>query len=195
MGGTESGQEIEIKLRVSSAEAGRAMLEAAGFLVRHERSLERNTLYDDGERSLRARGDLVRVRSYGDKVILTYKRKGGEQAGTVSGSLHKYRPEQETEVGEAEPLIAVLTAAGLMPVLRYEKYRTIYSRDGAAGLATLDETPIGVFLELEGEPAWIDEMAALLGFGAQEYVTLSYLSLHEQQCIQKGLPVSDMVFG
>jgi adenylate cyclase class 2 len=194
MRGIEGGQEIEIKLRLSAAGDGRAKLIKAGFTEREPRSLERNTLYDDGERHLKTRGELIRIRHYGGKVILTYKRKGGERAGTVSGSLHKYRPEMETEVADAEPLIAALGAAGLTPVLRYEKYRSVFSRPGESGSAMLDETPIGVYLELEGEPEWIDRMAIELGFHASEYVTSSYLSLHEQHCLKNGQTPTDMVF-
>ena len=190
----DRGREIEIKLPLESAAEGRAKLIAAGFGERHERCLERNTLFDDGERSLRQRGDLVRVRLYGEKVVLTYKQRGQEEAGTIAGSLHKHRPEQETEVGAEGPLVAVLGAAGLEPVLRYEKYRTVFNRPGESGLAMLDETPIGVYLELEGQPEWIDRVAGELGFGVGQYVTQSYLSLHQQFCLNNGVDAAEMLF-
>ena len=194
MSGIDGSQEIEIKLRLPSAEAGRSKLSAAGFVERHARCLEHNTLFDDAERRLRARGELVRIRHYGGKVLLTYKKRGGDRLGTIDGSLHKYRPEIETEVGNAEALIAVLLSAGLTPVRRYEKYRTVFEREGEQGLALLDETPIGVYLELEGEPEWIDQMARELGFGVEQYVTASYLSLNEQYCLNNGTKATDMVF-
>lgn len=190
----DGGQEIEIKLRLSSAANGRERLLKAGFTERHERCLERNTLFDDEQQRLRQRGEIVRLRQYGGKVVLTHKKKGGERAGSVEGSRHKYRPELETEVTHAEALISVLQAAGLSPILRYEKYRTIFAREGERGMALLDETPIGIFLELEGEPDWIDSAAHELGFGVQEYVTSSYLTLHEQLCLQNGRTVTDMLF-
>ncbi|MEP7363544.1 MAG: class IV adenylate cyclase [Acidobacteriota bacterium] len=194
MGGIESGQEIEIKLKLASAGEGRAKLMAAGFLEWQPRDLEQNSLFDDGEGRLKARGELVRVRHYGGKVVLTYKRKGGERVGTLAGSLHKFRPELETEVADAEPLIAVLRAVGLTPVLRYEKYRTVFRREAEEGLAMLDETPIGVYLELEGEPDWIDRLAGEMGFPVEEYVTASYLTLYDQYCLSKGRKSADMVF-
>lgn len=192
---TEGAPEIEIKLRLVSAGDGRAKLTAAGFVEKSPRCLERNTLYDDAGQSLRQRGELVRVRHYGEQVVLTFKRRGGEVPGSVAGSLHKHRPELETIVEHEAPLIAVLQAAGLRPVLRYEKYRTVFAREGEPGLALLDETPIGPFLELEGPPEWIDRCAAAMGFGVADYLTQSYLSLNQEECRKRGMETSDMVFG
>ncbi len=48
----------------------------------------------------------------------------------------------------------------------------------ASGVAMLDETPAGVFLELEGPPRWIDRTARRLGFGEADYITASYAELH-----------------
>lgn len=194
MSAADGAPEIEIKLRIASAGDGRAKLQAAGFGERSPRCFERNTLYDDDQRSLRGRGELVRVRLYGGQVLLTLKRRGGEVAGSVAGSLLKQRPELETEVAEEGPLVAVLEAAGLHPVLRYEKYRTVFGRDGEAGLALLDETPIGPFLELEGEAEWIDRVAAELGFTVGDYLTQSYLSLYAEDCRQRGVTAADMLF-
>jgi len=38
----------------------------------------------------------------------------------------------------------------------------------------VDETPIGNFLEIEGDPAGIDAVAARLGFARSDYITDSY---------------------
>ena len=58
---------------------------------------------------------------------------------------------------------AIFERLGYHPVFRYEKYRTEFQQPRRAGVATLDETPVGVFLELEGTPPWIDRTARLLG--------------------------------
>lgn len=186
--------EIEIKLRLPSAGEGYRRLELAGFTLRRPRALEQNTLYDDAGQSLRRRGDLVRIRRYAGQVLLTYKSRGGEQPGNVAGSRHKHRPELETSVADEAPLTAVLAAAGLFPVRRYEKYRTVYGREGDPGLALVDETPLGMFLELEGPPEWIDRIAAELGFGVGDYITRSYLSLHQEEMSKRGQVAADMTF-
>ena len=59
---------------------------------------------------------------------------------------------------------------GYRRVFRYEKYRTEFHQPRRAGVAMLDETPVGVFLELEGTPhgsiarrgAWVSERATIL---------------------------------
>ena len=71
---------------------------------------------------------------------------------------------------------------GLSPCFRYEKYRSTYRLPGLPGLLVeLDETPIGDFLELEGDSASIDRAAALLGFGPGDYITKSYGILFLEQ--------------
>ena len=54
----------------------------------------------------------------------------------------------------------ILRALGLHPVFRYEKFRTTYALPGVRGLKIeLDETPVGIYLELEGPIARIDRGA------------------------------------
>lgn len=81
----------------------------------------------------------------------------------------------------------------------YEKYRTTFRMPTAARwakrlLIELDETPIGVFVELEGPAAAIDRAAKLLGYSKEEYVLTNYLGLHAEKCIGRGEKVGDMVF-
>ncbi len=66
--------------------------------------------------------------------------------------------------------------------------------NAARGMATLDETPIGIYLELEGSSRWIDRMARLLGFKQEDYITVSYARLHMEYCKRKQVARGDMVF-
>ena len=59
---------------------------------------------------------------------------------------------------------------------------------------TLDETPIGNFIELEGEPQWIDQTANELGFPESTYVTSSYATLYVNHCAAVGVLVEHMAF-
>ena len=168
-------QEIEIKLVLKSALSGRKMLRDAGFTVRRKRVFEANTILDTPELGLRRGSCLLRVREAGKVATLTYK--SAPQVGR-----HKSREELEVTVSDAAALQAIAERLGYRRVFRYEKYRTEFEQSGRAGIAMLDETPIGVFLELEGTPAWIDRTARRLGFRESDYVTSSYGRLYLEWC-------------
>lgn len=179
--------ETEIKLHISSLAATRRLLRGAGYQIHARRVFESNIVFDFDDRRLRNKGELLRVRSAGREALVTYK--GSSQAGP-----HKSREEIETSAGDAAAIAEIFSRTGLRPVFRYEKYRTEYSRRGSAGIITLDETPIGNFLEIEGPPQWIDATAAKLGFSRDAYITRSYGALYVVYCREHGLEPSDMIF-
>jgi adenylate cyclase class 2 len=184
---THNGLEVEIKLAVESAAGARAMLRRAGFRLLHRRAFEANTVFDTPEGSLQSTRRLLRVRESAGEVIITYK--GPPQAGP-----HKSREEVETEASDARACAAILERLGYRPVFRYEKYRAEYRRPGSSGTATVDETPIGTYVELEGQPRWIDRTAKQLGFGRDAYITASYGSLYFEWCRQRKRKPSNLVF-
>ena len=161
MSAAKSNRETEIKLRIADADFGRSMLDSAGFVVRRERVFEANVLYDTPGDHLRQAGSLLRVRQADGEATLTYK--GPGEAGK-----HKIREELELGLSDARIFAAVLERIGMRPAFRYEKYRTEFETPGGGGIATLDETPIGTFVELEGSPDWIDRTAGTLGFSEQD---------------------------
>ena len=59
---------------------------------------------------------------------------------------------------------------------------------------TVDETPIGSFLEIEGPPEWIDSTASRLGFSADDYILESYGRLYLAACERQGVQPTNMVF-
>jgi adenylate cyclase class 2 len=166
-----SAEEVEVKIRVDDAEKLSAALASAGFHLATPRTHEFNTLFDYPDLSLRARGEVLRLRLYGEKWTLTHKSKG-------SVGRHKSRMERETRVNDGETVAAIFAALGLQPSFRYEKYRAEWS-DGA-GHVVIDETPIGTIAELEGPAEWIDRTAERLGIAQSEYITQSYAQLFYQ---------------
>jgi adenylate cyclase class 2 len=120
--------------------------------------------------------------------MLTYK--GMETIGK-----YKDREELEVTVSDGHGLIEILGRLDFLPTFRYEKFRTEYKRSGEEGVAMLDETPIGVYLELEGAPDWIDRSAHRLGFTETDYNTASYGGLYAAYCRKHGLPITNMTFG
>lgn len=182
-----SSHETEIKLKVSDLEAGRRILRQAGFRIWKRRVFESNTIFDTPDGSLRRQGALIRIRRAGRTTTLTYK-------GVAEAGRYKSREELEVELPNADTMEAIFDRLGYRPFFRYEKYRTEYKGQGGAGVATLDETPIGVYLELEGKPSWIDRTAELMGFEESQYVTASYARLYLDWCRTRKVRPQHMVF-
>jgi len=179
--------EIEVKISVPSVAAARKRIRDAGFRIQVPRVFEVNILWDTADLRLRAQGKLVRLRDAGGHSTLTFKGKSGD-------TRHKIREELETRVENAAAVERVFREIELKPVFRYEKFRTEYTADKAHGVVTLDETPVGDFLEIEGPARWIDRTAKQLGFSAADYITLSYGALYLQYCSAHGIRPSNMVF-
>ena len=179
--------EVEVKLRVCNRASLLHRLREFGA---REMSCvhEQNTLYDTPQRDLGSGGHLLRLRlvtpvragwsrrrNRGTAVpgLLTFKSPAG------GPSRYKVREEHELPVRDAGQAAQILHAIGLRPWFRYEKYRTRYRLPNVQNLhLDLDETPIGLFLELEGSRASIDRAARALGYGPPDYITASYSQLY-----------------
>ncbi|HSZ20785.1 MAG TPA: class IV adenylate cyclase [Candidatus Acidoferrum sp.] len=202
-------QEIEIKLRVPDVDALRRSLKR---LRAHEvtpRTHESNTLYDTPRQDLRRRGQLIRIRiehpaanfrkkrsNENAAAILTYKGPIPSSRNTAKIKNHfKIKDEAEVSVSGANELATILRALGLRPAFRYEKFRTTYALPGIPSLKIeLDETPVGLYLELEGPVAAIDRAARLLGYGREDYLNETYGSLYAAACRRQGRKPGDMLF-
>src|SRR5579859_6032971 len=113
-----SSNETEIKFRIIDLPALVAKLREVGLVEITPRTHEMNILFDLPGRPLRAKGDLLRLRKYGDTWLLTHKARSTNQDGP-----HKVRVETETRVADGEKMEAILTALQFQPVFRYEKFR------------------------------------------------------------------------
>ncbi len=166
--------ETEIKLGWGQgADAASRMLEQHGYRLLQPRTLEADQLFDRDGDELKASSRLLRLRRARGRATITFK-------GPPQGGRHKSREEIEFDVSDASAFTEVLDRLGYLPGFRYEKYRTKFAIPDEPGFVTLDETPIGVFLELEGAPEWIDRTAARLGFSQTEYITASYATLYQK---------------
>lgn len=161
-------QEVEIKFYVSDSKALERKLAALGFRCETPSTHEVNTLYDLPGQKLRRKGELLRLRKYGDKWKLTHKAKG-------KPGKHKSRGELETDVSDGRAMDALLRALGFVPSFVYEKFRSEWSDH--QGNVVVDHTPIGDIAEIEGKSRWIDRTARALGVSSQQYVTKSYAEL------------------
>ncbi len=192
MDGGGTRVEIEIKLRVASVQEGLEKIALLPAELEEAPRLEDNEVYDTATGSLAAAGSLLRLRVVGGRGIVTLKEK------VASALRAKVRSETETSVDVPDAIRAVFARVGLVRVYRYQKYRSYHAwtdpQSGHQLMITLDDTPIGVFMELEGDSGTIERAAAKMGFAASDHILDDYLSLHKAWLAQRGLPFGDMVF-
>jgi adenylate cyclase, class 2 len=177
--------EREVKLRFASVEAAREAVTEAGAAPLRCRRLQEDALLDDVEETLRKRRCVLRVRVESGRSLLTFK-------GPVQPSPMKLREEIETVVGDGETMLRCFEQLGYSVWFRYQKYREEYALSDV--IVAIDETPIGVFVEIEGDEHGILEATRALGRSADDFVLDSYRSLFIEDRRQHGLPTTDMLF-
>ena len=177
--------EREIKLRFDSADEAREKILALGATPMLGRRLQEDALLDTEDEMLRRQRSTLRVRSEGGKSLLTFK-------GPVLPGVIKIREEHETVVADGAALLSILESLGLHVWFRYEKYREEFSADDI--VFAIDETPVGVFVEIEGGEDAIHTAACALGKCQGDYITDSYRFLFLQHRDANGLAGPHMVF-
>jgi adenylate cyclase class 2 len=190
--GNESGEiaapvrlEREIKLRFADPDAARLAIATLGAAPLRPRRLQRDALLDTDDGRLRSRRSILRLRIEPDTSILTLK-------GPVRPSTMKVREEMETAVADGALMLTLLERIGFQVWFRYEKYREEFA---SAGLTVaLDETPIGTFVELEGDEDRITTAATEMGRDPGDYVLDSYRGLFLADCEARGIAPTDMLF-
>lgn len=182
---TATGIEREIKLEFESAETARTAILAAGATPLLGRRLQEDALLDTADERLRTRRCVLRIRCEAGKSRLTFK-------GPVQPAAFKVREEVETVVADGGALLRVLEELGLSVWFRYEKYREEFAREDT--IVAIDETPVGVFVEIEGSEDGIAAMAAALGRTPDDYILDSYRALFLSRGPGLGLTGRDMVF-
>lgn len=212
-------RETEIKLRIRDRKALLRALKRLGAKpkdAKRARVHESNVIFDTPDGGLAKHGQLLRIRNEtpadgkkgkkgadGLRTLLTFKSPPEELAmGDVRMSgdrRHKVREEIETELVDGETVRRIFEGLGLRGWFRYEKYRTTYVLPGkhawAKGLLIeMDETPIGLFVELEGPGEAIDRAARELGYSVKDYVVRNYLVLYLDECKRTGKTPGNMEF-
>ena len=182
--------EIEMKFVVHDIADFRAKVEQLGLRLETERTFESNTLYDTDGRELRAKTQVLRLRTYGKRCVLTHKR---VPDGGSDDARYKTRIETETEVQDCGAVAEIFLQLGFVAAFTYEKFRTEWT-DTEGGHLVLDETPIGVYAELEGPTDWIDRMTERLEVGESDRSTASYGTLFLQWKEETGSEANHLTF-
>jgi adenylate cyclase class 2 len=193
-----TARETEIKLRVADLDG---LIRRLRRIRSHciGRVLEQNALYDTPDCDLRRRGRLLRVRI--ETPAPSRMARGGPRRAWITSkspvlgtgpSRYKEKLERETVLPSVRGLNATLASLGLRQGFRYEKYRTSFRLSGLH--LDLDETPVGVFLEIEGRPKAIDRAASALGFSLGDYLRSTYWDLYAAECRRQGRVARNMLF-
>jgi len=186
----ELNLEIEVKLACDDLDR----LRKAGLQLRLDtpRHFEDNWMLDLPNQSLFYQGAALRVRSVNGNGTVTYK---GVVKETHQSRL-KVREEIESAVDEPERLIELFERLGYQRSFRYQKYRTGYrvALDGRELKIELDETPMGNFIEIEGDETGVLKALDAAGFSADEIIRDSYPELQASRCRARGVPLEDLVF-
>jgi len=205
------GKEREIKLRIEDLPALRRALSKLGALVVTPRVHERNVVFDTPAFDLAKHEHLLRIRTeaaggsrgrafgVGMRALVTFKRPVSAAGSNGKGERHKVREEIELEGSDEKALQRIFEGLGMNAWFRYEKFRTTFRLPGSQAwakglLIELDETPIGVFLELEGSASAIDRAARALGFETGDYILANYMALYREYCQSQGEEPRDMLF-
>lgn len=145
---------------------------------------EENWLVDrDGE--LGDRASVLRVRAEeGRGAVVTFK-----GPATFDGPT-KLRAEIELRVESAEVALKLFEALGYQVERRYQKMREEW-RLGTETIC-LDHTPIGDFVEFEGDRA--EAVAKRCGFDLEKALRKSYLMLYAEHLVANPEAPFDMVF-
>jgi adenylate cyclase class 2 len=183
--------EREVKLLFPAAAAARAAVMALGAMPAHGRRLQDDTLYDTPDATLRHKGCLIRLRterwSDGPETT-TLTVKGPAQPGEM-----KIREEHETRIENGNVMQRAFDELGLRRWFRYQKYREEFSANGI--VIAIDETPVGTYVELEGDAHAIHAMTTALGRSPADFIVDSYYRLFMKRRDELGLRGDDMLFG
>lgn len=184
--------ETEVKVALTAVDEFRRRLSGLDAAPLSPRHFEDNVLLDYADRRLRRQGCLLRVRTAGEVASATFKGPPAESA------MFKIREELEIRVDNACTAVRIFEQLGLRVWFRYQKYRTEYRIGGdeeqSRVTLALDETPIGVYAELEGSQEAIRRAAASMGYDASRFLRDSYYGLYLEFCRARGMPPGDMVF-
>lgn len=167
-------KETEIKLRVENLEKIKQILLNKGFKIEKQVFFERNYVFDTEENTLKSKNQLLRLRIEGKKYILTFKKPIIQE----DKSEYKVREEIEIEVSDFDKAKLIIENLGYTIKFIYEKYREIYSKKDVHIM--LDKTPIGNFIEIEGNYSEIDYVSNLLGFDKKDYINKTYGELFKK---------------
>ena len=180
-------QEIEAKFPIGDKAQLRERILALGAELRIDEVYELNYILDRDAAPLQDSYQRLRLRLQGSVATLTYKRSLKKIEGVA------FREEVETEVSDFENTRLILARLGYTTRFIYEKYRSVFQAGDC--VLMLDETPIGTYLEIEGDSNdQIFAMAERLGLDSGAAIDSGYYQLFLNWKAAVGVDDRDMIF-
>ena len=153
---------------------------------------EDNIIYDDERSSLRKSEKVLRLRK-GDRTTLTLKTPAPTQEPVDPGEArYKVREEYEIEISDFEAAEKIVSELGFHKSFRYQKNREVFFVGQTSIL--LDHTPIGEYIEIEGDRNSIEAITDELNLSLDEGITKNYMTLYAEYRRQNSEAPEDMVF-
>ena len=186
--------EREIKLRYPTCNEARLAVDGLEGSPLRDRRLQDDYLLDLPNGELQHQDCALRVRIEKSDITnqSTYETTTVTFKGPPLPDVMKVREELETTVGNGKLFLRILVKAGWNVWFRYQKYREEFKRDDV--VIAIDETPVGAFVELEGNELTIRSLASALGRTTDDYIIGSYRQLYVEHCINTNKPIENMVF-
>jgi adenylate cyclase, class 2 len=186
--GNGEPRETEVKFRLQERAVFEMRLLALGARC-EGRERERNILFDDSAGTLRKRGNALRLRTTEKGALLTYKGKTSLSRGV------RTRLELESGVNAPDRIAALFVELGYAPRFTYDKRRTTWRfTDPDRPVVVVDETPLGLFAELEGDEKAVRELAEELEVPESSFIPDSYVALWMKAREENPSLPADMVF-
>jgi adenylate cyclase class 2 len=186
-----SVEEREVKFLVSDFSPYREALARLGA-ARKSAFFEDNIIFDDEQNSLRRKEKVLRLRK-ADRATLTLKTPvKNRELPDGRESQFKVREEYEIDISDFETAERIVTELGYRKTFRYQKNREVYTWGQTSVL--LDHTPIGDYIEIEGDENTIRDLCNRLNLSLEKGITKNYMTLYNEfRTLNSGAP-EDMVF-
>lgn len=162
-------KEIEVKVPVKDFKEVKKLLKNLKAKKKCKETLEKNILFENKYIKIKDKDWVFRLRSFGEKNLLTLKTKAKGKKG------FKVREEINLYFDDFEKMKKILEKLGFFEAFYYEKYRESYDLSGLE--ISLDRTPVGNYVELEGEYRKILSFLDKMGVKIEQTLSLSYYQL------------------
>ncbi len=164
-----SFQEIEVKILEVNVQELREKLTAMGGRLSFDAEMKA-LFFDTSAGSIKAGGDVLRLRQEGEEAVLAYKKH-------VSRGAAKVMEEIETRVEDPESMRKILEEAGLEVVKQTRKFRSQYELEDAYVVIDDYQDDLGhipPFIEVEAlSMARLEEVVKALGFSMEDCLNWS----------------------